>query len=120
MPLASSRFLKRVEVVGAKRDVPALHRIDHLAGAEADFHVLLGDVHLHRAVGDEGDVARIAFIFFAVAAHVRDRLHVEHVAIERVHRRHVGRGEVDVVQLELHGAALRNAATSSRAAFIRY
>ncbi len=75
-------LLEGVEVVGAEGDVAALHRIDHLAGAEAYVHVLLGDMHLHRAVGDEGDVARIALILDAGAAHPRHRLHVEDVTVE--------------------------------------
>src|SRR5215471_7235572 len=109
-----------VKVVGAEGDVPVLHRIDHLAGAEADIHVLFGDVHLYRSIGDEGDIARIALVPATVASPVGDRLHVEDVAIEFIHRRDVCGGKIDVMQLELHDVALRSAVTSSRAAFSRY
>src|SRR5262245_51084373 len=77
-------------------------------------------VHLYRAVGDEGDVAWIALVSDAVATHVGNRLHVEDIAIEFIHRPDVRRGKVDVMQLELHEVAFRSAATSWRADFIRY
>src|SRR6185312_10085500 len=66
------------------------------------FHVLFGDMHLYGAIGDKSDVARIALVLDAGAAHPRHRLHVEDVTIECVHGRDVGRGEVDVMQFELH------------------
>ena len=75
------------DVVGAERDVAALDRIDHLAGAEADAHVLLGEMKLRRPVGDERDIAGIALILDALPRHRGLRLHLQHVAIERIHRR---------------------------------
>src|SRR5262245_30628842 len=97
-----------------------LHGIDHLASAKADIHVFFCDMHLYRTIGDEGDIAWIALISDAVAAHVRNRLHVEDIPIEFIHRRDVRSGEVDVMQLELHEVAFRSAATSWCADFIMY
>src|SRR5581483_11628180 len=96
-------LLERRDVVGAKRDVAALDRVHHLAGAEADIHVLLGQMKLRGAIGDERHVTRIALVLDALARHRGLGLHVEHLAIELVHRGKVGAAQVDVMQLEFHG-----------------
>src|SRR5262245_51580737 len=112
--------LERIQIVGAKSDVAALHGIDHLASTKTDIHVLFGDVHLYRAVGDEGDVSWIALVSHAVATHVGNCLHVENVSIEFVHHRDVCGGQIDMMHLQLHEVAFRSAATSSRADFNKY
>src|SRR5690606_25229389 len=52
--------LESLDVVGAERDVAALERVERLAGAKADVQIPLGEMHLGSAVGDKGDVARVA------------------------------------------------------------
>src|SRR5215813_220087 len=53
-------LLERLDVVGAEGDVAALYRVDRLAGAEGDAEVLLGEMQLRVAVGQEGDGAGVA------------------------------------------------------------
>ena len=84
----------------------ALDRVDHLPGAKANPHVLLGEMKLGRAVSHERDVARIALILDALARHRGLRREVQHLAIELVHRGDIRAAQIDVMQLELHGARL--------------
>src|SRR5262245_27920186 len=120
MPFSSRRLLNTSRSSVRKAMWALLHGIDHLARAKADIHVFFGDVHLHLTVADEGDIAWIALVSDAIAAHVGNRLHVEDIPVEFIHGRDVRSGEVDVMQLELHEVAFRSAATSWRADFIKY
>src|SRR5262249_59989785 len=98
--------LEGLDVIGAKGDVPALHGVDDLPGAKADAEVLFRQMKLRRAVGAEGNLARVAVLVQdAPRLQRRFRFEIEYVAIERIERRHVSRAEVDVVQLDLHGGA---------------
>src|SRR5207302_1751846 len=60
-------------------------------------------VELGRPVGHERYVARIALIRDALLRHRRLDLHVENVAVEFIHRGHVGGAQVHVMQFEFHG-----------------
>ena len=69
----------------------ALDRVDSLSRAEADAQILLRQMHLDGAVGDERHVAGIAVIGDAGGPLQRRlRLQLEHVAVELVHGGHVG------------------------------
>src|SRR5262245_18537767 len=52
--------LECLDVIGAKGDVTTLDRVDDLAGAEAHAKILLGQVQLRGAIGDECHFAGIA------------------------------------------------------------
>src|SRR5262245_44579622 len=120
MPFSLRRVLNASRSSVRKAMRPCCTGLTTLLVRKADIHVFFGDVHLYRAVGDEGDIARIALVPDTVATHVGNRPHVEDVAIEFIHRRDVCGGEINVMQLELHDVAFRNVATSWRAEPIRY
>src|SRR5947209_10122613 len=95
-------LFERRNIVGAERNVATVHWIDHLPGAEARPHVLLGNVKLRGAVGDERDVASVALCGDALLRERRLDLEVEYVAIELVHRADILCGEIEMMQLEFH------------------
>ncbi len=95
-------FFERFDVIGAIRDVPMTDGIDQLARIEPGKNVLLGKMHLNRAIGPKRHVARIPFLLLKRRQPVGFFTQSQHVAIEPVKPFNIVCGQVDVVQLEGH------------------
>ena len=95
--------LERLDIVGAKRNVTAVQRIETLFGSERDAEILRRDVKLGRAVGQKLDFAVVALrrdLRISVAWH---RLHIEKGPVEFRNRANVLGRIVHVMELQFHG-----------------
>src|SRR5215471_14856148 len=101
MPFSLSRRLKASMSSVRKAICPRSTGL--MAGAEAHAKVLLGQVQLRGAIGDEGHLAGVAALGHAALVEPGLGRQVEHRAIERLHGRYVARAQVYMVQLDLHG-----------------
>ena len=96
---------ERGDIIGAKGDVAAFHRVDHLAIVKGHAQVLFRQMHLHRAIRCEPDFARIALAILGLGTRKRrDRniVQSQHVGIEIVQPVDVLGHIVDMVKFQLH------------------
>src|SRR5690242_5995394 len=76
--LVPKHRLERLYIIHAKRDVAAFNRVQALLCAESDPEILLRDMKLRGAVGEELDLVAVAVIAIALFGASRHRFQVEH------------------------------------------
>ena len=114
-------LFERRDIIGAIGDMAPFKRVNRVARAERVEHIAGCQVHLDVAISHKRHIPDQAFAVIdrrqVVGVIIAER---QDIAIESVHRGHVCRTQVDVVEFELHAQIVRQSARKgNQDAFIR-